>query len=126
MSPVTGAITFVGAGHLDNVILRADGQVVPLTSTGQPLGLLPPMIPYGETSATLREGDSLVLFSDGITEAQNASGEEFGDARVLEVLTSAASTSPDVMIDRLFAAIDGFVGDAPQFDDMTILVCRRR
>ncbi len=126
LSPVTGAITFVGAGHLDNVILRADGQVVPLTSTGQPLGLLPPMIPYGETSATLREGDSLVLFSDGITEAQNASGEEFGDARVLEVLTSAASTSPDVMIDRLFAAIDGFVGDAPQFDDMTILVCRRR
>jgi serine phosphatase RsbU (regulator of sigma subunit) len=123
--PATGSLTFVGAGHLDNVILRSDGIVVPLASTGTPLGLLPPGLPYGETSETLRPGDALVLFSDGITDAQDASGEEFGESRLHDVLRSSCGLSADVLITRVFDAIDAFVAGAPQFDDMTILVGRR-
>lgn len=125
LTPASGALTFVGAGHLDNVILRADGSVVPLASTGSPLGLLPPGLPYGETSQRLDPGDALVLFSDGITEAQDASGDDFRDSRLLDTLRSAAGQPANVVIDRVFEAIDAFAGGAPQFDDMTILVARR-
>jgi serine phosphatase RsbU (regulator of sigma subunit) len=123
--PSSGGLTFLGAGHLDNVILRGDGSTAPLASTGPPLGLLPPGLPFLQTDARLEPGDSLVLFSDGITDAQNADGEEFGEARLRDLLRDAAGASATAMIDRLFDAISAFVGDAPQFDDMTVLVARR-
>jgi serine phosphatase RsbU (regulator of sigma subunit) len=125
LAPATGALTFVSAGHLDNVILRKGGTVVLLGSTGAPLGLLPPGLPYGETGQKLEPGDALVLFSDGITEAQDAAGEEFRDQRLFDTLRSAAGQPANVVIDRVFEAIDAFAGGAPQFDDMTILVARR-
>ena len=121
----TGGLRFVGAGHLDNVILRADGSIVPLASTGAPLGLLPPGLPYGETSEVLRPGDALVLYSDGVTDAQDASDEEFGEARLHEVLRAVAGQPTGAIIDAVFESIETFVADTPQFDDMTMLVVRR-
>ena len=121
----TGAVRWVGAGHVDNVILRVGGEAVTLTSTGTPLGLLPPGLSYEETPHLLAPGDMLVLFSDGVTEAQDPAGEEFGEARLLAVLREAAGDGAHAMIDRVFAAIDGFAGHAPQFDDITLLVVRR-
>jgi putative methionine-R-sulfoxide reductase with GAF domain len=78
LAPASGAIRFVGAGHLDNVIVRRDGGVERLSSTGAPLGLLPPGLPYEQTDQVLHPGDALVLFSDGVTDAQNGSDLEFG------------------------------------------------
>jgi sigma-B regulation protein RsbU (phosphoserine phosphatase) len=126
LHPATGAIAWVGAGHLDNLILRADGQAISLVSTGTPLGLLPPMLPYEEVAHALTPGDTLVLFSDGVSEAQDAAGEEFGEARLLDVLRGASDAPVATLVDRVFAAIDAFAGDAPQFDDITMLVVRRR
>ena len=57
-----------------------------LASTGTPLGLLPPMVPYGDAAHDLAPGDLLALFSDGVTEAQSEHGEEFGQGRLLDVL----------------------------------------
>ncbi len=125
LDAVTGALRFVGAGHLDNVILRADGAVVPLTSTGPPLGLLPRGLPYGETSEMLRPGDALVLYSDGVTDAQAAGDEEFGEARLHDTLRAVAGQPTEAIIDRVFETIETFVADTPQFDDMTMLVVRR-
>jgi sigma-B regulation protein RsbU (phosphoserine phosphatase) len=126
LSPATGAVRFVGAGHLDNVIVRADGIVERLSSTGAPLGLLPPGLAYEQTDQILHAGDALVLFSDGVTDAQDAADEEFGEARLLDALASTAAHDAETVIDRIFEAIDAFAGGAPQFDDMTILVARRR
>jgi serine phosphatase RsbU (regulator of sigma subunit) len=123
--PSTGELRFVGAGHLDNVILRADGSIVPLASTGAPLGLLPPGLPYGETGETLHAGDTLVLYSDGVTDAQDPAGDEFGEARLHDVLRSAAGAPARVVIDRVLEAVEAFVAGTPQFDDMTMLVVRR-
>ncbi len=121
----TGAIRFVGAGHVDTLILRANGDTVTLASTGTPLGLLPLLMPYTEVSVALEPGDTLVLFSDGVTEAQNADEEEYGEARLVDCLRAVADQPATVMIERLMASIDGFAGGAPQFDDITLLVARR-
>jgi serine phosphatase RsbU (regulator of sigma subunit) len=125
LSPDSGGVRFVGAGHLDNLILRADDTAVSLASTGAPLGLLPPGLPYLETAHRLEPGDCLVLYSDGVTDAQNEQGEEFGDARLLAVLRSGTDRSAGTLIDHIFAALDRFAGHAPQFDDITLLVVRR-
>ena len=125
LSPETGAVRFVGAGHLDNVIVRLDGAIDRLSSTGAPLGLLPAGLPYGQADQVLLPGDVLVLFSDGVTDAQNGADEEFGEARLLDVLAAAAGQPAEVVIDRIFEAIDHYAEATPQFDDMTILVARR-
>jgi sigma-B regulation protein RsbU (phosphoserine phosphatase) len=121
-----GSLRFVGAGHLDNVIVRADGSIVPLASTGLPLGLMEGGGPYTETTQTLAAGDLVVLYSDGVTDAQNGDSEEFGECRLYELLARHAGASPDVVADAVLAAVDLFVAGAPQFDDITILVLRRR
>ena len=121
----SGRLQFAGAGHLDNLILRADGAIVPLASTGAPLGLLPPGLPYGETGAALEPGDALLLFSDGVTDAQNAEGDEFGEARLHALLREIAGRPAGAIIERVFEAVESFVAGHPQFDDMTMLVVRR-
>jgi sigma-B regulation protein RsbU (phosphoserine phosphatase) len=118
-------LTFVGAGHLDNLLLRADGSITTMASTGAPLGLLPDQPPYEETRLTLAPGDCAVLFSDGVTDAQDENGNEFGEAKLVEVLRASSGQSVDAMISNVFTAIDAFVGTAPQFDDITLLIARR-
>ena len=124
LTPSTGQIRFVGAGHLDNVIVRANGTLTLLASTGPPLGLLLGR-DYDEVAHQLDRGDTLVLFSDGVTDAQNAAGEEFGETRAHELLASMAGQPPDAVIDCVLSAVETFVDDTPQFDDMTMLVLRR-
>jgi phosphoserine phosphatase RsbU/P len=125
LEPRTGACRFVGAGHVDTLVLRRDGQVITLPSTGLPLGLMPLALAHAELTVTLERGDTLVLFSDGVTEAQDASEEEYGEARLVELLRASAGQPPAALIDRVMAAIDEFAGGAPQFDDITLLVARR-
>lgn len=125
LEPVSGALRVVSAGHVSTFILQASGDVVTLSSTGTPLGLMPPGLPFGETLLQLAPGDMLVLFSDGVPEAQNIFDEEFGEDRLIDVLREAAGESAEQVIDRVMAAIDAFVGGAPQFDDITLLVARR-
>ena len=125
LTPESGGLNFVGAGHLDNLILRPDGSSITLQSTGAPLGLLPAELPYTQTAHRLEPGDYLVLYSDGVTDAQNQAGEEFGEARLLDVLRAETKRSAEVLIDHILAAIDSFAGHAPQFDDITVLVVRR-
>jgi len=116
---------YVSAGHVDCLVLKAAGETVRLTSTGAPLGLLPPGMPYEETAVSIDSGDCVVLFSDGVADAQNQAGEEFGDDRLIEIVRASMDQSADAIVTRVFDAIDRFAGDAPQFDDITILVVRR-
>jgi serine phosphatase RsbU (regulator of sigma subunit) len=125
LAPASGALTFVGAGHLDNLVLRASGEAEALLSTGTPLGLFSTGAPYDQSTHQLDPGDALVLFSDGVTEAQNSDGDEFGEARLFEVLRACPGRPGAEVIDRVFAAIDGFAAGAPQFDDITVVVARR-
>ncbi len=121
----TGSASFVSAGHVDCLLARADGTAVRLASTGAPLGLLPPGLPYEDTAVDIGVGDCLVLFSDGIADAQNEAEEEFGDARLLDLVSASRTQPASAIVDRVFAAIDGFAAGAPQFDDITVMILRR-
>jgi sigma-B regulation protein RsbU (phosphoserine phosphatase) len=121
----TGAARYVSAGHVDCLLVKADGTPVRLESTGAPLGLLPPGMPFGETTVTLQPGDCVVLYTDGVADAQNEAAQEFGDDRLVDTVTTLKNRSAGTIVDGVFSAIDNFVGTASQFDDITIMVAKR-
>ena len=99
---------------------------MPLSSTGTPLGLLPPGLPFGETELHLAPGDTLVLFSDGVHRGAEHLSTRSSARRACSRSCARPRHEPAaVVIDRLLAAIDAFAGGAPQFDDITLLVARR-
>ncbi|HWF83384.1 MAG TPA: GAF domain-containing SpoIIE family protein phosphatase [Vicinamibacterales bacterium] len=120
-----GRARFVSAGHVDCLVVNANGEALRLASTGAPLGLLPPGLPYDETEVMIEPGDCAVLFSDGVADARSAADEEFGDDRLVDIVRTSMDQPAETIVERVFDAIDRFVGDAPQFDDITILVLRR-
>jgi sigma-B regulation protein RsbU (phosphoserine phosphatase) len=122
--PQTGACTYVNGGHNDGIVLRRDGAVELLATTGLPLGLFA-KADFEEGAVTLASGDLLMLYSDGVTEASNLNEEDFEMERVIEVLKNHRETSAVELADRMSKAIDAFVGAAPQHDDITLMVMKR-
>jgi sigma-B regulation protein RsbU (phosphoserine phosphatase) len=82
-------------------------------------------LPYESSDICIGPGDIVVLYSDGVPDAQNPNDEEFGEERLREVIRAAAAEPARAIVTRVFAAIDAFVGDAPQFDDITLMVLKR-
>jgi sigma-B regulation protein RsbU (phosphoserine phosphatase) len=78
-------------------------------------------VQYKEREFELYPGDSIYVYTDGVAEATNISEELFGEERTLEALNADPGASPDVLLGNVKKAIDDFVGDAPQFDDITML-----
>jgi phosphoserine phosphatase RsbU/P len=124
LNPASGACRYVNAGHTDCLLLRSGGEAVWLKATGTPLGLMPGM-PYEEEQFELRPGDILALYSDGVSEAQDEAENEFGEARVADLLRRHRDESARALVDKVFEEIDRFAGAAPQFDDITLLILKR-
>ncbi len=123
----TGALVFANGGHNPPYLVPTGGAVSGLRMDGGPvLGLLE-HAPYGDGHTTLAPGDTLVLFTDGITEATNAADEVYGDDR-FRALLDANRLLPraDSIVSATVADVRRFVGNAPQFDDQTMLVLRYR
>jgi sigma-B regulation protein RsbU (phosphoserine phosphatase) len=123
--PVTGTCTFVNAGHNGGVLMRADGRLDVLKPTGPPLGILQ-NLPFLSERTELLPGDVLYLYSDGVPEAFNRRDEEWGDERLMSCLHRCRDLSPEKIISEVFEEIDTFVSDAPQHDDITMLVLKRK
>jgi sigma-B regulation protein RsbU (phosphoserine phosphatase) len=122
--PKTGELAYSNAGHNPPYIRRKDGKVEPLAGRhGVALG-----INGGETYAcqttTLRDGDLLLLYTDGITEAQNASEALFSEHRLEEFLLTTSGESAGEAGAGLIDAVMKFQGAAPQFDDITLVALR--
>jgi sigma-B regulation protein RsbU (phosphoserine phosphatase) len=124
-NPETGQCEYINGGHNDGVVLRASGEVELLTTTGLPIGLFPKR-EYEAKPFTLAPGDTLFLYSDGVPDACKDDGSEFGMERLVENLKSFAGLASAEVPGRMLAAIDEYVGTAPQFDDITMLVVRRQ
>ena len=120
----SGACRWINCGHTDGIIVRADGSVEMLACNGIALGLFPARV-YDEEPVQLRAGDLLAIYSDGVTDAQNEMEEEFGTDRLVEVLSKHASSPSADVVNRVFDAIDAHAGNAPQFDDITMMILKR-
>jgi len=121
--PKTGTLTYVNAGHNAPVLRRVAAGIERLEAGGPPLGIYPDLH-YECNTTALGAGDSLVVFTDGMIEAANESGQEYGEPRLLELLTAAPPESAENTLKRLLAAVDTFVGTARKYDDLTCLILR--
>jgi len=121
--PASRALTYINAGHNNPVLLRATGSIERLASGGLPLGIQSDAA-YETATVTLQPGDWLVIFTDGLVEAINASGEEFDEQRLLPILQSAGNATPEQLLRRVMSSLDLFVGNTPQHDDVTSMVIR--
>ena len=122
--PVTGASEYVNGGHCDGIVLRATGEVEMLGTTGMPIGLFPKR-EYECAAFVLSEGDTLLLYSDGVPDACTIDDLEFTVDRSIDVLRANSHLSAVEIQDAIFSAIDDFVEGAPQFDDITVMVIKR-
>jgi sigma-B regulation protein RsbU (phosphoserine phosphatase) len=123
--PVTGKLTYVNAGHMPPLIKRAaSGRSERLASTGIALGMFEES-EYDAESALLEPGDLLVLYSDGITEAENPNGEPFEDAGLERVLGNLALDDLSVAGRTIFSAVERHAQDTRFADDLTVLLLKR-
>jgi len=116
--------TYSNAGHEQPFLLGADGRVRRLTAGGVVLGIMD-SFPFGEEAVTLQPGDTLVIFSDGVTDSADPASERFGEGRLQEVLQAHRAESAAGIRDAIVNAAVRHAGSAPQADDMTLMVVKR-
>ncbi len=121
--PQTRTLTYVNAGHNPPIVRRASGGMERLETGGIPIGILNSPA-YASAAVTLQPGDWVVMFSDGVVEAENARSEEYGEDRLTYNMHMGASESPAMLLQRIMGDIDNFVGTAPQHDDVTCLLLK--
>lgn len=121
----TGDLAYANGGHNPPLVIRrADGAVADLPRTsGMALGVMPD-IPYAEKHLHLDPGDTLFLYTDGISEAMDRDGREFTEARLRDALKNAGKEAVDIVISGVTTAVERFVDGAEQSDDITCLVVR--
>jgi sigma-B regulation protein RsbU (phosphoserine phosphatase) len=121
--PASRVLTYVNAGHNNPILRRQSGGIERLAIGGVPLGILENVI-YESGSATLQPGDWLVIFTDGVVEAENQQQEEYGEARLFAALHAGSNYAPAALLNYIMSDLDRFVANAPQHDDVTLMLLR--
>lgn len=122
----TGMLVYCNAGHNPPFLLSSQNgrTACPLTRTAMPLGILEE-VDWQHNMITMMPGDVLVMYTDGVTDAQDELENFFGEERLQQVVRKYMHRSADVIEDKVVSAIYEFVGDAPQFDDITLMLLQR-
>ena len=121
--PIRRTVDYINAGHNNPILRRASGQIERLDVGGLPFGILPEA-QYQSATVTLAPGDWLIIFTDGVVEAENFRQQEFGEVRLFGAIEAEQSTTPADMLKRLMADLDLFVGNTPQHDDVTCMLLK--
>ena len=121
--PVLRRLVYINAGHNNPILRRASGQIERLDVGGLPFGIMPD-VTYQTGAVTLAPGDWLVIFTDGLVEAENARAEDYGEGRLMTAIDAAKSFSPAELLKRLMTELDLFVGNTPQHDDVTCMLLK--
>jgi len=117
----SGRLWLANAGHSDALRINAAGTVELCGSNrGRPLGIRDDSN-YESAVISLRPGEGTFLYTDGVTDAVNASAEFFGESRLFNVLADASGTEPENLVQQIETEVDRFSGDEEQFDDITML-----
>jgi len=120
LDPASSTVRYSLAGHNPPLLLRTSGDRMRLDCGGTVLGVFEDAL-YDGASVPLAPGDVLVLFTDGIVEAVNPTGEEYGDDRLWAIVERTSRRSPDEIVDAVFSDVDAFARDGLQ-DDATVVV----
>jgi len=116
------SLAYVNAGHNPPLVCHGrDGSLTELPATGIAMGALPDA-DYAADTIRLEQGDVIVLYTDGITEAENARQEMFGEDRLRTVICQSRAQPPADIITKILNDVRMFCGDHPQSDDITLMV----
>jgi sigma-B regulation protein RsbU (phosphoserine phosphatase) len=124
LEPSSGDLRYVNAGHVPGLLIRRSGEIERLEATGTPIGLLPGS-DYTAGATNMEEGDLLMLYTDGLNEAENSDEEQYGVDRLAEVCQGSSTQSLAELADTLEADLTRFAGDVPFADDRTTVLIRR-
>ncbi len=124
-NPENGQLTYANGGHNPPLVVHADGSstVLPLTG-GVALGVRPGL-DYQQNTVATQPGDTFLLYTDGVTEAMNGSGEAFGLDRLRRVFSASPPKDPESATRAIFETVSAFSSDSPQSDDITCLTLHR-
>lgn len=115
-----GKLTYAGAGHWPPILLRRSGEAIVMRDGGPPLGIFPSGV-YGDTILELGPGDQLVFYTDGLTEATNSEGREFGERRLIELASQHLRLSAEQLLEKIVREVTRFCAGDFQ-DDLTMVV----
>ncbi len=122
--PVRRTIDYINAGHNNPILRRASGAASSASmSVGFPIGIQPD-VKYDSATVTLAPNDWLIIFTDGLVEAENAGQEEYGEPRLLSAIEAGKAVEPRELLKRLMSELDLFVGNTPQHDDVTCMLLK--
>ncbi len=124
LDPATGLLDYCNAGHNPPLLMRRSGELERLQGSGPVLGILPD-VGFTQRTVRMEPGELLLLFSDGVTEAVNPEGEEFGEDRLVREVLAAGEADPRDVVDRVLLALGAWSAGAPPADDVTLLAARR-
>jgi len=124
LDPATGDVVYINAGHNVPILRKKSGAVERLEVGGMPIGIFAESA-YQVGTTRLEAGDWLVIFTDGVVEAENAKEEEYGERALLRLVDRESASTPAELLQRLWANVDLFVGNTPQHDDITCLLLKR-
>jgi sigma-B regulation protein RsbU (phosphoserine phosphatase) len=120
-----GLITFANAGHNPPLLFNGHSEAIGcLTGRGMALGVVLG-VDLEQRESRMAPGDLLLLYTDGVTDALNSSTEEFGLDRLCAVVKAHQTESAADIVRSINQAVDEFVGDTPQFDDLTLMILKR-
>ncbi len=125
LEPGTGSFTYVNAGHNPPILCRNNGSLERLDDGGLILGVMPTMRPYEQGTVTLEHGDTICLYTDGVTEAMNPAGEEFGEDRLDAIVRDSRTVPLDALRRSIVDAVTGWSVTGVQTDDITLVLLRR-
>ncbi|HLL15678.1 MAG TPA: SpoIIE family protein phosphatase [Pyrinomonadaceae bacterium] len=125
LDPATGSLSFLNAGHNPPLIAHAGGSMEQLAAGGIPLGIVGEAV-YREGRTQLQPGDALVIYSDGVSETQNASGEEYGPVRLYNTVARYLESTAAGIRDKIEADLTKFAQGTPANDDITLVIVKRQ
>jgi serine phosphatase RsbU (regulator of sigma subunit) len=125
LDPATGSLSFLNAGHNPPLIAHAGGSMEQLAAGGIPLGIVGEAA-YREGRAQLQPGDALVIYSDGVSETQNAAGEEYGPVRLYNTVARYLDSTAAGIRDKIEADLTKFAQGTPANDDITLVIVKRQ
>jgi sigma-B regulation protein RsbU (phosphoserine phosphatase) len=124
LDPATGRLDYVNAGHNPPILVRKDGGVETLSEGGLVLGIFENIV-YDSGRVEMRPGDTLVIYSDGVTETWDPDGEEFGEEGLVPLAVRSRALGAEALQNAILREIEGFEAGARATDDRTIVVLKR-